>query len=152
MGFDEWSCHETDHKQGEGRSGHRKRGGRCHGPRVQSGVIRRRPAQRQGLLPLADLDLRGARPLHALYSPWGQNPEVKWLSTDGTRENGVQVTVVSGDIYLTLDGQTFHSVGPKNPPVREGQAQHSCSIYGVSEDGRDSITGTAIVAVIPRES
>ena len=88
----------------------------------------------------------------ALYSPWGQNPEVKWLSTDGTRDNGVQVTVVSGDIYLTLDGQTFHFVGPKNPPVREGQAQHSCAIYGVSEDGRDSITGTAIVAVIPRES
>lgn len=84
----------------------------------------------------------------ALYSPWGNNPHVKWLSPDGGRDNGVQVTIVSGDITLTFGGETYHFVSPKNPPAREGQAQHVCSIYAV--DGPDSITGTAIVAVIPR--
>jgi hypothetical protein len=86
----------------------------------------------------------------ALYSPWGNNPHVKWLSPDGGRDGGVQVTIVWGEVTLTLDGETFHFVGPDNPPAREGQAHHVCSIYGVSDDGRDSITGTAIVAVIPR--
>jgi hypothetical protein len=84
----------------------------------------------------------------ALYSPAGNNPHVKWLSPDGSTDGGVQVTIVWGDITLTLGGETFHFVSPKNPPAREGQAQHVCSIYGV--DGPDSITGTAIVAVIPR--
>jgi hypothetical protein len=84
----------------------------------------------------------------ALYSPWGNNPHVKWLSPDGGRDGGVQVTIVSGDITLTLGGETFHFVFPKNPPVRDGQAQHVCSIYGVN--GPDSITGTSIIAVIPR--
>jgi len=83
----------------------------------------------------------------ALYSPWGNNPHVKWLSPDGGRSGGVQVTIVSSDITLTLGGETFPFVFPKNPPTREGQTQHRCSIYGV--DGLDSITGTAIVAVIP---
>ncbi len=84
----------------------------------------------------------------ALYSPAGNNPHVKWLSPDGGRDGGVQVTIISGDITLTLGGESFHFVFPKNPPTREGQAQRVCSVYGV--DGPDSITGTAIVAVIPR--
>jgi hypothetical protein len=86
----------------------------------------------------------------ALYSPWGQNPHVKWLSVDGGRQDAVQVTIVWGDVTLTLGGETFHFVGPDNPPVRQGQGHYTCSIYGVSEDGRDSITGTAIVGVVPR--
>ena len=84
----------------------------------------------------------------ALYSPWGGNPQVKWLSPDGGRDGGVQVTIVSGDITLILGGETSHFVFPKNPPAREGQAQHVCSIYAAH--GQDSITGTAIVAVVPR--
>ena len=86
----------------------------------------------------------------ALYSPWGNDPHVKWLSRDGGRDDAVQITIVSADVYLTLGSETFHFVRPENPPVRQGQAHHACSIYGVSEDGRDSITGTAIVAVVPR--
>jgi hypothetical protein len=84
----------------------------------------------------------------ALYSPWGNNPHVKWLSPDGGRDDGVQVTLVWGDITLTFGDETFHFVGPKNAPAREGQAQHVCSIDGV--EGPVSITGTAIVAVVPR--
>jgi hypothetical protein len=86
----------------------------------------------------------------ALYSPWGNMPQVKWLSRDGGRQDGVQVTIVWGDITLTLGDETFHFVGPENPPVRQGQGHYTCSVYGASEDGRDSITGTAIVAVVPR--
>jgi hypothetical protein len=86
----------------------------------------------------------------ALYSPWGNLPQVKWLSVDGSREDGVQVTIVSGDITLTLNGETFHFVGPENPPVRQGQEHHVCSIYAASEDGLNSITGTAVVGVVPR--
>lgn len=83
----------------------------------------------------------------ALYSPWGNNPAVKWLSPDGGRDGGVQVTLVWGDITLIFGGETFHFTGPKNPPAREGQAQHVCSVYAA--EGADSITGTAIVAVVP---
>ena len=84
----------------------------------------------------------------AVYSPWGLKPAVKWLSPDGGRDGGVQVTLVSGDITLTFGDESFHFVGPKNAPVREGQAQHVCFIDGV--EGPVSITGTAIVAVVPR--
>ena len=84
----------------------------------------------------------------ALYSPWGQNPHVKWLSPDGGRDGAVQVTIVWGDVTLTLGDETYHFVSPDNPPAREGQPQYVCSIYGVN--GPDSITGTAIVAVIPK--
>src|SRR6266511_3878950 len=31
----------------------------------------------------------------ALYSPAGNNPHVKWLSPDGGRDGGVQVTIIS---------------------------------------------------------
>jgi hypothetical protein len=86
----------------------------------------------------------------ALYSPWGNMPQVKWLSVAGSREEAIQVTVISGDITLTVDGQTFHFVGPENPPVRQGQEHYTCSVSAVSEDGRDSISGTAVVAVVPR--
>jgi hypothetical protein len=84
----------------------------------------------------------------ALYSPAGNQPHVKWLSPDGDREGGVQVTIIWADTTLILDGETFHFVFPKNPPAREGQAQHVCSIYAAV--GPDSFTGTAIVAVVPR--
>lgn len=84
----------------------------------------------------------------ALYSPAGQSPHVKWLSPDGGRDGGVQITIVWAETTLILDGQTFHFVGPKNPPAREGQAQYVCSIYAAV--GPDSITGTAIVAVVSR--
>ena len=84
----------------------------------------------------------------ALYSPWGNNPHVKWLSPDGGREGGVQVTIVWADTTLTIGGETFHFLFPKNPPAREGQTQYVCSIYAAV--GPDSITGTAIVGVVPR--
>lgn len=92
----------------------------------------------------------GLGEFEALYSPWGNNPAVKWLSPDGSRNDAVQLTVVWGDITLTLGDEVFHFVGPDNPPERVGQQQYRCTVYGVSEDGRDSITGTAIIAVIPR--
>ena len=60
----------------------------------------------------------------------------------------MQVTIVWAETTLILDGQTFYHVGPKNPPAREGQSQHVCSIYAAL--GPDSITGTAIVAVVPK--
>ena len=84
----------------------------------------------------------------ALYSPAGNQPHVKWLSPDGSRDGGVQVTIVWADTTLTLGGETFHFVTPKNPPGRQGQQQHVCSIYAVA--GPDSFTGTAIVAVVAR--
>ena len=84
----------------------------------------------------------------ALYSPAGNQPHVKWLSPDGGRDGGVQVTIVWADTTLTLGGETFHFVTPKNPPARDGQEQYICSIYAV--DGPNSFTGTAIVAVVPR--
>ena len=58
----------------------------------------------------------------ALYSPAGNQPHVKWLSPDGGRDGGVQVTIVWADTTLTLGGQTFHYVTPKNPPARAGPA------------------------------
>ena len=84
----------------------------------------------------------------ALYSPAGSFPHVKWLSPDGGRDGGVQVTIVWAETTLVLDGQTFHFVGPTNPPTRKGQGQYVCSIYAAA--GPDSTTGTAIVAVVPR--
>ncbi len=86
----------------------------------------------------------------ALYSPWGNNPHVKWLSPDGGRDGGVQVTIVWAETTLILDGETFYHVGPKNPPAREGQSQHVCSIYAAL--GPDSFTGTAIIAVVPKST
>ena len=58
----------------------------------------------------------------ALYSPAGNQPHVKWLSPDGGRDGGVQVTIVWADTTLTLGGETFHFVTPKNPPARAGPA------------------------------
>ena len=72
----------------------------------------------------------------------------KWLSPDGGRDGGVQVTIVWAETTLILDGQTFYHVGPKNPPTLQGQSQHVCAIYAAL--GPDSFTGTAIVAVVPK--
>jgi len=77
---------------------------------------------------------------------------VKWLSVSGSRDTAAQVTLVSGDITLTIGGETVHLVGPENPPARNGQDHFECSVYGASEDGQDTINGTAVVAVIPQTS
>lgn len=84
----------------------------------------------------------------ALYSPWGNKPQVKWLSLDGGRVDAVQITLVSAEITLVLDGKTYTFDGPTNPPARTGQAQHTCEVFAVA--GADSLTGTAVVAVVPR--
>ncbi len=84
----------------------------------------------------------------ALYSPWGNNPHVKWLSRDGGREDAVQITLVSARITLVLGGVTYEFEGPTNPPAREGQAASTCTVHAVA--GADSISGTAVVAVVPR--
>ncbi len=84
----------------------------------------------------------------ALYSPWGNDPHVKWLSPDGGRVGAVQITLIPAEITLVLDGQTYSFAGPTNPPMREGQVRTVCQIYGAS--GADSISGTAVVGLVPR--
>lgn len=46
-----------------------------------------------------------------------------------------------------LDGETYSFAGPTNPPKREGQVRTVCQIYGAF--GADSISGTALVGVVP---
>ena len=84
----------------------------------------------------------------ALYSPWGNDPHVKWLSPDGSRAGAVQITVISAEITLVLGGETYFFAGPTNPPKREGQVRTVCQVYGAS--GADSISGTAVVGVVPK--
>lgn len=84
----------------------------------------------------------------ALYSPWGNDPHVKWLSPDGTRLDAVQITVISAEITLVLGGETYSFTGPTNPPKRAGQTRTVCQVQGAS--GADSISGTAVIGVIPK--
>ncbi len=91
---------------------------------------------------------QGLGVFQALYSPWGNDPHVKWLSPDGSRLDAVQITVISAEITLVLGGETYSFAGPANPPKREGQIRTVCHVYGAS--GADSISGTAVVGVIPK--
>ncbi len=91
---------------------------------------------------------QGLGVFQALYSPWGNDPHVKWLSPDGSRADAVQITVISAEITLVLEGQTYSFAGPTNPPRREGQIRTVCHVYG--ESGADSISGTAVVGILPK--